>query len=107
MEIWSPDCDIFDDAEYIGLGRLGDRSLSIGITDSANDYSAGGCIDIGPESPLKSILPFTVRNLQELIDRYDELEQIFDNWPRYPDVRQLEMSATRTMTYYQSKVPGN
>jgi hypothetical protein len=38
-------------------------------------------VDIGPDSQLKDVLPFTVSTLDELIERYDELIAYFETWP--------------------------
>lgn len=40
-----------------------------------------GDVDIGPDSMLRDVLPFTVSTLDELIARYDELIAYFETWP--------------------------
>ncbi len=42
-----------------------------------------GChIQLGPASPYKDLLPFEVSKLQDVVDHYAELEELFEHWPR-------------------------
>jgi len=103
VQIWSPDTDIFTSAHYIGLGVIGDMNVSVSYLDSHGESIGGGCADIGPHSDLKEILPFTVKNLEELIDRYDELEAYFRTWHDLAHAQVLEVSPTRKVMCYISK----
>lgn len=61
-------------------------------------------VDIGPDSKLKDILPFTVSTLDELIERYDEIIAYFETWPSPENRGTIRLSDGSELYYYiQSK----
>lgn len=76
-----PEEDIFSsEADHISLAQLGDLILSEQVTYQDGTQSWGH-VDVGTNSILSNVLPFAVRNLNELIERYDELYAGFKKWP--------------------------
>ncbi len=46
-----------------------------------SDYK-GFHIALGPNGPYKDLIPFEVNSLQDLVDHYGELVDLFETWPR-------------------------
>jgi hypothetical protein len=101
IAIPSPTLDLFTSASSIGLACIGDIEVSVSHYVNGR-LEGGGYVDIGRASPLREVLPFTLRNFDELIDRYDELEAYFKQWPKYPATLELAISPTETLKYYRT-----
>jgi hypothetical protein len=94
VELWSPDCDLFDEAAHIGLVQIGKTRISASHRDTATGRSGGGSVDIGPNSSVKRLLPLTVRNLDELIERYDEMDAYFSQFADESSLGTVQTSPT-------------
>jgi hypothetical protein len=100
VSIYSPDFDMFTSANHICLGVISNMRVNTSHLDASGEHHGSGGVDIGPESDLKDVLPFTVKNINELIDRYDELEVYFKTWPEWPETRSHKVSSSFTLEYY-------
>lgn len=50
-------------------------------------YGTGA--DVGPEGRFSALLPFKLKNVQDVISHYDELNQLFSTWPTINQPGQL------------------
>jgi hypothetical protein len=60
----------------------------------------GRTFEVGKGGKLGGLVPFPVRNVQDLVDRYDELAGVLESLPAYPEVGHL-MAEDGTEIYYQ------
>jgi hypothetical protein len=94
IELELPALGILEDSDDILLSQIGRWRLSsrgerfIETTDYASGkpiqvkQSYGlGHIEIGVAGPISSQFPFKIRNLQDIISHYKELESFFEKWP--------------------------
>lgn len=62
---------------HLRLGRVGPHLL---VQTMPNGTREG--IDIGSDGPFANLLPFQIRNAQDLVSRYDEMVKFFDSLPK-------------------------
>lgn len=74
--------DMFTDAEVIRICQIGNMRLLVNYP--VNERTMSGCVPVGRGSPLAPLLPFKIQNVQDLIQRYEELHDYFASWPKYP-----------------------
>ena len=94
IELEVPALGILQDSDYVLLSKIGCWELSslgerfLETTDYETkkpikvkqDYAYGN-VNIGSAGPISSQLPFKIRNLQDVISHYSELESFFEKWP--------------------------
>lgn len=104
VAINTPELDLFEDAKSICIDRMGDVSITATYIDEASGFNGTGGVDVSLNSDLREVLPCTVRNLDELVERYDELLAGFRTWPTYDDPGVVRMSPTITIKYWAQHV---
>ncbi len=93
------------------LGRLGKWRFVICGRRYAGAYQAatgepvesnysGGHIVLGPKSPYNELLPFEVHTLQDLVDHYAELVNLFETWPREAEPGTVRLADGSTQYFY-------
>jgi hypothetical protein len=95
IELEVPALGVLEDSDYILLSRIGRWKLgSCGERETeAVDTTTGkprmfktaygyGHINIGSAGPATSQIPFTIRNIKDIISHYSELESLFEKWPQ-------------------------
>jgi hypothetical protein len=100
IAINTPDIDLFSEARSIHLDGLDGLLLVATYIDDQLHSSGTGGVNIAADSDLRSVLPFTIRNLDELISRYDELVAALRKWPRSSSPGVVELSPTTRIAYY-------
>jgi hypothetical protein len=106
IAINTPNAAVFTDAEWIALDRIGDMVLETHHVSKSMGSSWGG-VDVGPHSNLAAVLPFTVKNLDELIDRYDEFLSGIKQWPGPSKTGVVELSPTERIEYWAEPLSPN
>jgi hypothetical protein len=112
IELEAPALGILKDSDHILLSQLGrwifsSRKLRTPeiIYDengkpiqSVPDY-AYGSIDVGSAGPVTDRIPFKIKNIQDLISHYTELENFFDTLPERSDKGDLIKSGDNKIFY--------
>jgi hypothetical protein len=63
-----------------GRRHLGAYSADTG-KPVESEYVGFG-IELGPNSPYQKLFPFELNTLQDVVDHYPELVDLFESWPR-------------------------
>ncbi len=73
-----------------GRGHLGAVDANTG--KPVESSYIGSYIAVGSNSPFKELIHFEINSLQDLVDHYQELNDLFESWPRQtnPGTIQLE-----------------
>jgi hypothetical protein len=103
----TPTVDLFQDTSSIPLDRIGDVLLCARYIDDQSGSTSHSSVDIGAQSKLDNALPLAVRNIDELINRYDELLSHFRNWPDSSNVGVVRLSPTRRIEYWAETAGSN
>ena len=83
----------YADEGRFSVSRVGKWTFKISGRRYAGAYKAdtgepvesdyfGGNIVLGPDSPYKELIPFEVNTLQDVVNHYADLIDLFDSWPR-------------------------
>jgi hypothetical protein len=64
-----------------------------------SDYS-GFHIAFGVDSPYQAMVPFEVNTLQDVVDHYDELVNLFETWPREAEPGTVTLEDGTTQYFY-------
>ena len=65
----------------------------------------GGNILLGPNSPYKELIPFEVDTLQDAVNHYADLIDLFDSWPRESEPGSVMLEDGSTQYYYVVEDP--
>jgi len=100
----SPKADLFTNANSIALMRIGDIYIHTAYGPDAGGVRAwSSAADIGPDSMYQSVLPRTVKNLDELIDNYDEFLAALSKWPTEDQKGVINISPTEWIEYWATR----
>jgi hypothetical protein len=66
-----------------GYGHRGMQEIETGNPVKSHFWK--NAVDVGPDTEFIDVLPFTIATLDELIERYDEVEAYFRTWPTAND----------------------
>ncbi len=61
---------------------------------------AGGSIDVGSVGTFAHLFPFTISNVQTVVDRYDEIAAVIHTWPQTPSAPRSFITAEGTEILY-------
>ena len=86
---------------HFRAGSIGGEPLTTG--ESVERSYRAGWIDIGPEGEFGTMLPITVRDINDLIAHYDQLVQYFANWPDREHKRELLLPSGKRVGYYRER----
>ena len=80
-------------------------STFLGATDSKTGEPVksnywGGYIAMAPHSPYKEFIPFPINTVQDIVDHYEELNDLFDTWPRESEPGQVILEDGSVQKYY-------
>jgi hypothetical protein len=64
-----------------------------------SDY-LGFHIILGVDSPYRKLIPFEVNTLQDLVDHYQDLVDLFETWPRETEPGKVTLEDGTTQYYY-------
>lgn len=71
-----------DTFRHRGEGFAGVYKIETG--EPVRSQFAGGSIDVGPAGKFAQLFPFTIPNVQTVVERYDEIAAIIQTWPKTP-----------------------
>ena len=71
-----------------------------------SDY-VGGHIVLGPGSPYSELIPFEINTLQDVVDHYEDLVDLFTTWPRESNPGTVTLEDGTTQYYYVVKDPSS
>lgn len=60
----------------------------------------GFSIELGPNSPYKALITFEIDTLQDLVDHYAELIDLFETWPRESEPGSVVLEDGSVQYYY-------
>jgi len=81
-----------------GQRHLGAYNASNG--EPVESQYISGYIQLGPSSPYKDLIPFEVNTLQDVVDHYAELVDLFDSWPREAEPGSLTLVDGTTQFFH-------
>lgn len=64
-----------------------------------SDYF-GSHIALGVDSPYQKLIPFKLNTLQDVVDHYQELVELFESWPREAEPGTVTLEDGTTQYYY-------
>ena len=65
----------------------------------------GGHIELGSNSPYQDLIPFKIDTLQNVVDHYTDLVDLFDSWPRESEPGSVMLEDGSTQYYYVVEDP--
>ena len=92
IEIRSPREGLIGSREHLYLKRLGSSKFfeqtsgNVGVTNiytgaPVDSVAMSDCIDVGSSGQYGRMLPVKIRDINDLVRHYDELERYFSMWP--------------------------
>ena len=67
----------------------------------------GNHIVLGPGSPYSDLIPFEVNTLQDVVDHYEDLADLFETWPGESNRGTVTLEDGTTQDYYVVKDPSS
>lgn len=67
----------------------------------------GAHIVLGPESPYSELIPFEVNSLQDVVNHYEDLVDLFETWPGESNPGTVTLDDGTTQYYYVVKDPSS
>ena len=64
-----------------------------------SDYF-GSSIELGHNSPYKDLMPFEINTMQDLADRYGDLVELFETWPRKANPGSVTLEDGTIQSYF-------
>lgn len=80
-----------------GRGHLGAVDANTG--KSVESSYIGSYIAVGSNSPFKQLIPFEINSLQDLVDHYQELNDLFESWPRQTNPGTIQLQDGSLLHY--------
>lgn len=95
------DRDSFEVADHLPIHSIGGYEVIVVMEGYIGVYRAesgeamrstgwGGGIDVGPEGPFSRFFPFPLSNVQQVLDRYEEICGELAGWPLQPEYRTFQ-----------------
>ncbi|MEZ6136542.1 MAG: hypothetical protein R3C53_16725 [Pirellulaceae bacterium] len=81
-----------------GRHKVGVYKMDIG--ESVESEYFGGNITLGLDSPYKNFFPFEVNTVQDLVDHYGDLVDLFEEWPRESNPGRVTLKDGETQIFY-------
>lgn len=73
--------------------------------DPVESKYSGGYIALGPGSPYSELIPFKVNTLQDVVDHYEDLVDLFETWPGESKPGTVKLEDGSTQYYYVVEEP--
>lgn len=101
----------FADKSKFTVSRIGKWTFRISGRNFGGAYKAstgepvesdyvGYHIKLGVDSPYRKLIPFEVNTLQDVVDHYQELVDLFESWPREAEPGAVTLEDGTTQYYY-------
>lgn len=81
-----------------GRRHMGAYQASTGAPVES-DY-IGWHVELGPNSPYNELIPFEINTLQDVVDHYQELVDLFETWPREANPGTVTLEDGTTQFFY-------
>ena len=105
----------YEDTGRFFVSRIGNWRFNVSGRRHMGAYKAatgepveseyvGGHIALGPDSPYSELIPFEVNTLQEVVDHYEDLVDLFETWPRESNPGTVTLEDGTTQYYYVVKL---
>lgn len=103
-------CQYADKGRF-AVSRIGNWTFRISGRNFGGAYKAstgepvesdyfGYHIKLGVDSPYRKLIPFDVSTLQDVVDHYQELVDLFESWPREAEPGTVTLEDGTTQYYY-------
>ena len=105
----------FRDVNHVILGTIGSHDVVVegegyvgaykmDTGEPARSQFYGSSIDIGREGAFAGFFPFEIRNVHDVIARYDDITAILSRWPAEPDKKHFKDEKGTDYYYYVKEI---
>tara|TARA_B100000900_G_scaffold357676_1_gene328146 strand:- start:204 stop:803 length:600 start_codon:yes stop_codon:yes gene_type:complete len=116
IRLYSLTRDSFKEPKAIGFGAIGNFDIRFvgkhfidvtneqGKRESIKHDVSGFAINLIGDGAFAKMFPFEIKNIQGLVNKYDEVEDVISQWPNADNKKYLEDENGNEYNYYTIKI---
>ena len=116
IRLYSLTRDSFKEPKAIGFGAIGNFDIRFvgkhfidvtneqGKRESIKHNVSGFAINLIGDGAFAKMFPFEIKNIQGLVNKYDEVEDVISQWPNADNKKYLEDENGNEYNYYTIKI---